>query len=156
MGSRPRFQLSSCGGPAWTLDPGTGQYYLHDHLPEQPDLNPSNEGVRGAFDDIMGFWFNGEWRASASTLPNLIVKDRLLRDNPATEEDDFEAQLFGQRPVYNGNRPEVHDVLRRWRALAQSYDEPKVLIGETPVKVDDWWPTTATAPTSSSWHSTSR
>jgi alpha-glucosidase len=42
-------------------------------------------------------------------------------------------QLFGQRPVYNANRPEVHDVLRRWRRIAESYDPPRVLVGETPV-----------------------
>jgi alpha-glucosidase len=62
----------------------------------------------------------------------------LLRDNPpATEEDDFEAQMFGQRSVYNTNRPEVHDVIRRWRTLADTYGEPRVLIGETPVAVDE-------------------
>ena len=43
---------------------------------------------------------------------NIIIKDAQLRDNPpATDEDDFEAQLFGQRPVYNANRPEVHEVI---------------------------------------------
>ena len=68
---------------------------------------------------------------------NIIVKDAELRDNPpATEDDDFETQMFGQRSVYNANRPEVHDVLRRWRRLADSYDEPRLLIGETPVPLD--------------------
>ena len=67
---------------------------------------------------------------------NVVVKDAELRDNPpATADDDFEAQLFGQRPVYNANRPEVHEVIRRWRRIADSYDPPRVLIGETPVKV---------------------
>jgi alpha-glucosidase len=55
----------------------------------------------------------------------------------ATEDDDFEAQMFGQRWVYNANRPEVHEVLRRFRALADTYPEPRLLIGETPVPVDD-------------------
>ena len=41
--------------------------------------------------------------------------------------------MFGQRAVYNGNRPEVHDVIRHWRAIADSYDPPRVLLGETPV-----------------------
>ena len=45
--------------------------------------------------------------------------------------------MFGQRSVYNANRPEVHGVIQRWRALADTYDEPRVLIGETPVPVDD-------------------
>jgi alpha-glucosidase len=45
--------------------------------------------------------------------------------------------MFGQRWVYNANRPEVHEVLRRFRALADTYDEPRILIGETPVPVDE-------------------
>ena len=46
----------------------------------------------------------------------MIVKDAELRDNPPSNEDDpFLMQVFGQRPVFNACRPEVHDVLRRWR-----------------------------------------
>jgi alpha-glucosidase len=40
-------------------------------------------------------------------------------------------RAFGQRSVYNVERPEVHDVLRRWRSLANSYDPPRILLGET-------------------------
>jgi alpha-glucosidase len=136
-GTPPNNWVSSFGGPAWTLDPATGQYYLHNHLAEQPDLNWWNEEVRSAFDDIMRFWLDRGVAGFRIDVCNIIVKDALLRDNPpATEDDDFEAQLFGQRPVYNGNRPEVHDVLRRWRRLTDAYDEPRVLVGETPVNVD--------------------
>ena len=136
----------------------TGQYYLHNHLSEQPDLNWWNEEVRSEFDEIFRFWFDRGVAGFRIDVCNIIIKDALLRDNPpATEDDDFEAQLFGQRPVYNGNRPEVHDVIRRWRALADSYDTPRTLIGETPVKVDGVGrATTATAPTSSTSPSTSR
>jgi alpha-glucosidase len=136
-GGPPNNWVSSFGGPAWTLDPATGQYYLHNHLAAQPDLNWWNEDVRTAFDDVLRFWFDRGVSGFRIDVCNIIVKDRLLRDNPpATEDDDFDAQLFGQRPVYNGNRPEVHEVLRRWRRLADSYDPPRALIGETPVKVD--------------------
>ena len=65
----------------------------------------------------------------------MMIKDAELRDNPpATDDDPFIEQMFGQRSVYNGNRPEVHDVLRRWRALADTYDPPRVLLGETNVE----------------------
>jgi alpha-glucosidase len=65
---------------------------------------------------------------------SVIIKDAQLRDNPpATEDDSWEAQMFGQRSVYNANRPEVHDVIRRWRQLADSYTPPRMLLGETPV-----------------------
>jgi len=137
-GAAPNNWVSSFGGPAWTLDPTTGQFYLHNHLSEQPDLNWWNEEVRDAFDAIFGFWFDRGVAGFRIDVCNIIIKDALLRDNPpATEDDDFEAQLFGQRPVYNGNRPEVHDVIRRWRKLADSCAPPRALIGETPVKVEE-------------------
>jgi alpha-glucosidase len=137
-GSPPNNWVSSFGGPAWTPDPATGQSYLHNHLAEQPDLNWWNEEVRAAFDAIMRFWCDRGVAGFRIDVCNVIIKDALLRDNPpATEEDDFEAQMFGQRSVYNTNRPEVHDVIRRWRTLADTYGEPRVLVGETPVAVDE-------------------
>ncbi len=135
-GSPPNNWVSSFGGPAWTLDRATGQYYLHNHLSEQPDLNWWNDEVRDAFDSVLRFWLDRGVAGFRIDVCNIIVKDAQLRNNPpATEDDDFEAQLFGQRPVYNGNRPEVHEVLRRWRRLTDLFDPPRVLIGETPVKV---------------------
>jgi alpha-glucosidase len=136
-GAPPNNWVSSFGGPAWTFDPATSQSYLHNHLSEQPDLNWWNEDVRAAFDDIFRFWCDRGVAGYRIDVCNIIIKDADLRDNPAaTEDDDFEAQMFGQRPVYNGNRPEVHEVIRRWRSLVDSYDEPRVLIGETPVPVE--------------------
>jgi alpha-glucosidase len=133
-GSPPNNWVGSFGGPAWTLDATTGQYYLHNHLREQPDLNWWSDEVRDTFDDILRFWFDRGVDGFRIDVCNIIVKDALLRDNPpATEDDPWDAQAFGQRPVYNANRPEVHDVLRRWRRIAESYDPPRVLLGETPV-----------------------
>ena len=94
--------------------------------------------MRHAFDDIMRFWCDRGVAGFRIDVCNVIIKDAELRDNPAaTEEDDFEAQLFGQRSVYNTNRPEVHEVIRRWRTLVDGYDEPRILLGETPVPVDE-------------------
>ena len=137
-GSPPNNWVSSFGGPAWTLHPDTGQFFLHNHLERQPDLNWWNDEVRDAFDGILRFWLDRGVAGFRIDVCNIIIKDADLRDNPpATEDDDFEAQMFGQRPVYNANRPEVHDVIRRWRALTETYPGDGVLIGETPVPVDD-------------------
>jgi alpha-glucosidase len=136
-GAPPNNWVSSFGGPGWTLSPATGQYYFHNHLEEQPDLNWWNEEVRDTFDGIFRFWCDRGVAGFRIDVCNIIIKDAELRDNPpATEDDDFETQMFGQRSVYNANRPEVHAVLKRWRRLADTYEESRLLIGETPVPVD--------------------
>lgn len=55
-GGPPNNWLSNFGGPAWTRDPATGQYYYHAFLPEQPDLNWRNPEVRAAMHDALRFW----------------------------------------------------------------------------------------------------
>jgi alpha-glucosidase len=135
-GSPPNNWVSSFGGPAWTLDAGSGQYYLHNFLPEQPDLNWWHDDVRRAIDDVLRFWWDRGVAGFRIDVCHMVVKDRELRDNPPAGPDDpLIEQLFGQRTVYNSNRPEVHDVIRRWRALADTYDPGRLLLGET--MVDD-------------------
>ena len=134
-GSPPNNWVGCFGGPAWTFDDTTGQYYLHNFLPQQPDLNWWCDDVRRAFDDILRFWWDRGIAGFRIDVCNMIVKDAQLRDNPpATEDDPFIMQMFGQRPDYTSNRPEVHDVLKHWRHLANTYDPPRVLLGETNVE----------------------
>ena len=88
--------------------------------------------MRDAFDDILRFWFDRGVAGFRIDVCHSIIKDRELRDNPlATKDDHWWVQMSGQRSVYNSCRPEVHDVLRRWRTLADGYDPHRVLIGET-------------------------
>jgi len=131
-GGRPNNWIAQFGGPAWTLDEGTGQYYLHNFTREQPDLNWWNPAVHRAFEEIIRFWWDRGVAGFRIDVCNMIVKDAELRDNPpATGEDSVLEQIMGQRFDYNGNRPEVHEILRGWRALADTYDPPRVLLGET-------------------------
>jgi alpha-glucosidase len=131
-GGPPNNWLSSFGGPAWTFDEGAGQWYLHNFLPTQPDLNWWNEEVRDAFDGILRFWFDRGVAGFRIDVSHMIVKDADLRDNPPAEPSDHPyVRAHGQRKVYNAERPEAHDVFRRWRALADGYDPPRVLLGET-------------------------
>lgn len=131
-GSPPNNWVSVFGGPAWTWDDVTQQYYLHNFLPEQPDLNWWNPDVRTAFDEILRFWLDRGISGFRIDVAHGLVKDLELRDNPlATADDDAFARAIGQRHVFNMNRSEVHDVLRRWRAIADSYDHEPILFGET-------------------------
>lgn len=130
-GGPPNNWVSSFGGPAWTLDETTGQYYLHNFLPSQPDLNWWSEGVRDAFDETFRFWFDRGVAGFRIDVCHMIVKDRELRDNPPLPDDaHWYERLRGQTQKYNADRPEVHDVLRRWRGVADSYDPPRMLLGE--------------------------
>src|SRR5512133_1055373 len=130
-GSAPNNWRSAFGGvPAWTLDERTGQYYLHNFLPDQPDLNWWSEDVRSAFDDILRFWLDRGIAGFRIDVAHGIVKDRELRDNPPATEDDTEHHRWlGQQLEYSMNREEVHDVFRRWRSVTDPYDG--VLLGET-------------------------
>ena len=108
------------GGPAWTLDERTGQYYMHNFLPEQPDLNWWNDDVRAAFDHILRFWLQRGIAGFRIDVAHGIVKDGELRDNPDPAVS-----------TYNANREDVHDVLRRWRRVVDEYQPDRVLLGET-------------------------
>jgi alpha-glucosidase len=131
-GGPPNNWLSNFGGSAWQLHEPTGQYYLNNFLPSQPDLNWWNDEVRGAFDEVLRFWYArgiAGWRIDVC---HAIVKDRELRDDPAVTEDDHpEVQKLGLRRVFSMNRPEVHEVLQRWRELSDAHDPPRALVGET-------------------------
>jgi len=113
-GSPPNDWTSVFDGPAWTLDAGTGQYYLHQFLAEQPDLNWWNDRVREAFDEILRFWFARGIAGFRIDVAHSIVKDPELRDP--------------------GIQPGVHDVHRRWRALADSEEPQRILLGETHIR----------------------
>jgi alpha-glucosidase len=129
-GGPPNNWKSVFGGPAWTRDGATGEWYLHNFDPGQPDLDWWNEDVRAEFDDILRFWFDRGIAGFRIDVAHGIVKDRELRDNPGATAQDIEPyRRLGQRPVFSMNRPEVHDVLRRWRSLSDPYDA--VLVGET-------------------------
>ena len=87
-GSPPNNWKSVFGGAAWTLDPASGQYYLHNFLPEQPDLDWWNEDVRAAFDDISRFWFErgiSGFRSMSRTRSSRTAScGTTRRRNPAT------------------------------------------------------------------------
>jgi alpha-glucosidase len=141
-GGPPNNWVSLFGGPAWTLDAATGQYYLHNFLPDQPDLNWWSEAVRDQFDRILRYWFDAGVAGFRIDVAHMVIKDRDLRDNPPPGDGaSFMEKMRGQRQEFNSLRPEVHDIHRRWREVADSYDPTKLLVGETFVEhLDDLVP----------------
>ena len=91
--------------------------------------------MRREFDDIVRFWWDRGVAGFRIDVCNMMIKDKDLRDNPpASEDDPLDQQFMGVRAVYNTDRPEAHDILRRWRAIADTYDPERLLIGETNVE----------------------
>jgi alpha-glucosidase len=134
-GSPPNNWKAVFGGPAWTFDERSGQYYLHLFLPQQPDLDWWNDEVREAFDAILRFWFDRGVSGFRIDVAHALVKDRELRDNPpARPTDPLSWQRIGQRPQYSQGLPEAVDVHRRWRCVAREYRRERLLVGETYVQ----------------------
>jgi len=131
-GSPPNNWRAAFGGPAWELDAASGQYYLHNFLPEQPDLDWWNEDVRSAFDDILRFWFERGIAGFRIDVAHALVKDRQLRDNPPARPTESPTWArIGQWPKYNLGLVEAVDVHRRFRRVADEFEPPALLLGET-------------------------
>ncbi len=130
-GAPPNNWVSVFGGPAWTLDAGTGQYYLHSFLAEQPDLNYRNPAVVQAMEDVIRYWLDRGVDGFRVDVIHKMVKDAQLRDNPrpAPEEDHPVWHYGGQKHVYDEDRPEVHGVIRGWRRILNRYGE-RAMVGE--------------------------
>jgi alpha-glucosidase len=131
-GSPPNNWRAVFGGSAWTFDEKSGQYYLHNFLPEQPDLDWWNDEVRAAFDEIMRFWFERGIDGFRIDVAHALVKDKLLRDNPpARPNEPPKWQQLGQWPKYNMGLPDAMDVHRRMRRVAREFEPERLLLGET-------------------------
>jgi alpha-glucosidase len=130
-GGPPNNWVDFTGAPAWQWDARTGQYYLHNFLVEQADLNWWNPAVHSEFDRILRFWFDRGVAGFRIDVAHGLYKDALLRDNPQADGAGPLAGRFGLRAEYNENRPEVHGLYRDWRKLADGYDPARLLLGET-------------------------
>ncbi|MBN2223434.1 MAG: alpha-glucosidase C-terminal domain-containing protein [Deltaproteobacteria bacterium] len=123
---RPNNWQSIFGGPAWTWDEKTQEYYYHHFLVEQPDVNWRNPELREAMYDQMRFWLDKGVDGFRLDVINFIFKDKLLRSNP---------YCIGRRPydmqrhLYDKDLPENIEVVREMRRLVNSYGD-RMLVGE--------------------------
>jgi alpha-glucosidase len=133
-GGPPNNWRSHFGGPAWTLDEASGQYWLHLFLPEQPDLNWANPAVHDEFEAILRFWLERGADGFRIDVAHSLVKHPDLPDDPlAVVSDAYEAGVTADdfealEHRYDLDQPGVVDVYRRWRRIADEYGA--LLIGE--------------------------
>ncbi len=131
-GTAPTNWMSLFGGPAWTWDTRRRQYYLHNFLPTQPDLNFHNPEVPAQMLDTMRFWLDRGVDGFRLDVVNFYFHDQQLRDNPAVTpapEEPAVRQFDMQQSIYQKTRPENLAFLQRLRALMDDYDN-RATVGE--------------------------
>lgn len=121
-GGPPNNWLSAFGGPAWTRDEATAQWYLHLFLPEQPDLNWSNPEVAAAMHDVLRFWLDRGVDGFRADVVHLIGKDESLPDQP---DDVAHLDVVGRY-----DNPRTHELLRGVRRVLDDYGSDRVIVGE--------------------------
>jgi alpha-glucosidase len=137
-GGPPTNWISIFGGSSWEWDPATEQYYLHSFYPEQPDLNWRNPEVCEAVGDAMRFWFRRGVDGFRVDAIFAAIKDEQLRDNPPGARGSAIPGLGARaelEPLWSLHRPEVHDVVRHLRSVADEFPG-RVLVGEAYVPVE--------------------
>ncbi|GAB3024843.1 alpha-amylase family glycosyl hydrolase [Oleiagrimonas citrea] len=133
-GTAPNNWMSIFGGPAWHWEPRRGQYYLHNFLADQPDLNFHNPQVRDAVLDNVRFWLDRGVDGFRLDSINFCYHDAQLRDNPAKPQDQRVGRGFRpdnpyafQYHYYNNTQPENLAFLDRLRALLDEYPDSTAL-----------------------------
>ena len=133
-GTPPNNWLSIFGGSAWQWDARRGQYYLHNFLASQPDLNFHNADVRAATLDNVRFWLDRGVDGLRLDAINFCFHDALLRDNPPRPPELRIGRGFSpdnpyafQYHVHNNTQPENLAFLEELRALLDRYPEATTL-----------------------------
>jgi alpha-glucosidase len=116
-GSPPNNWQSVFGGPAWQWDARRGQYYLHNFLPEQPDLNLHNRDAQDAILGVARFWLERGVDGFRIDAINFAMHDPQLRDNPPARAGSKRTRPFDfQQHLYNQSHPAIVEFLERLRA----------------------------------------
>jgi alpha-glucosidase len=128
-GGPPNNWLSFFGGPAWTYDERTGQYYLHQFTRQQPELNYRHPEVLEAMLGAMRFWLERGVDGFRVDVVWLLMKDRDFRDEPLNPQWDGLKPHGRLQHIYTANLPETHDVVRTMRAVIDGYGD-RLMVGE--------------------------
>jgi oligo-1,6-glucosidase len=128
QGAEPNNWGSFFSGPAWQLDPQTGEYYLHLFSRKQPDLNWENPEVRAAVYDMMNWWLDRGVDGFRMDVINFISKHTDLPDGAVPE-----GALYGDAFPYFVDGPRIHEFLHEMhqRVFAGRGDR-YLTVGEMP------------------------
>ena len=128
-GGPPNGWTSAFGGPAWTLDEGSGEYYLHFFTREQPDLDWHHPSVQESFDEILRFWLDRGVDGFRIDVAHALFKDQdlpeMVEPEPKPPFGDWLSALM---------QPELHPLYRRWRTIADEYAGDRMYVSEITVE----------------------
>ena len=124
-GTPPNNWQSVFGGAAWTWDARRGQYYMHNFLSSQPQLNVHNPVVQDALLDVARFWLERGVDGFRVDAINFAMHDPELKDNPpAPAGNGVRTRPFDfQLKVHNQSHPGIPAFIKRIRALTDSYPD---------------------------------
>ncbi|QUD89411.1 alpha-amylase family glycosyl hydrolase [Phenylobacterium montanum] len=121
-GSPPSNWQSVFGGPSWTWDARRGQYYLHNFLPSQPDLNLHNAEVQAEVLATARFWLDRGVDGFRLDAINFSMHNPALIDNPPVTEPGKRTRPFDfQQHIHNQSQPGITDFIERVRLVTDQY-----------------------------------
>ncbi len=130
-GSPPSNWQSVFGGPSWTWDARRSQYYMHNFLSTQPDLNVHNPQVQEALLATARFWLDRGVDGFRLDAINFSMHDPKLTDNPPDLEPGKRTRPFDfQLHVHNQSHADIPLFLQRIRALMDTYDAERFTVAE--------------------------
>jgi alpha-glucosidase len=128
-GSPPSNWQAWFGGPAWTWEPRRRQYFLHNFLPTQPQLNYHNAAVRGEIIDVARYWLLMGVDGFRLDVANYYAHDAQLRDNPPSGDPAPALPRNMQVHLYNSGQPETLDFLAKVRECVDGHGD-NMTVGE--------------------------
>ncbi len=143
-GGEPNNWVSVFGGPAWTYDDRTGQYYLHSFLAEQPDLNWRNPAVKEAMLGTLRFWLELGVDGFRLDACHFAMKDPDYRSNPVLEHPEPGYKDMGDYDrfvhLHDRGHPDIHMLFREVRAVLDEYsaERSRFSVGEIHLEGEEW------------------
>ncbi|MGI9212354.1 MAG: alpha-amylase family glycosyl hydrolase [Methylococcaceae bacterium] len=125
----PNNWISFFGGSAWEFDELTGQYYLHQFVKQQPELNYRNPDVLDAMLKIMRFWLDKGVDGFRVDVIWLLIKDAAFKDEPLNKNWNGDNPHARLKHTHTANQPEVHVVISAFRTQLDEYPD-RVMMGE--------------------------
>jgi alpha-glucosidase len=124
-GTPPNNWPSVFGGRAWEWNPARRQYYLHNFLTSQPDLNFHNKAVQDGVLDVMRFWLERGVDGFRFDTVNYFFHDAQLRNNPPAKRKEHLPYAVNpydmQEHRYSKSQPENVAFLKRVRTLLNKF-----------------------------------